>query len=93
MTDHLTQLGPRKQLSFCECNIIIENVTQKTTQESLIARLDLISKHTQDKRLLAELNSLLSKVKELTPQEFAKLRQDTLQGRVMFPLDHTIGIE
>lgn len=79
----------RKQLSFSEANILVENVNQKTTQGSFIARLDVLLKNTQDERLLAELSSLLSKVKDQTPQEFAKLKQDTLQGLVMFPPDYT----
>lgn len=78
----------RRQLSFCEVNILVENMNQKTDLGGFIARLDTLSKNTRDARLLSELESLLSKIKELTPQEFAKLKQDTLQGRVMFPPDY-----
>lgn len=81
---------PRKQLSFCEANILIENVNQKTTQIGLITRLDALSQNTQDMRLLSELNSLLSKVKELTPSEFSRLKQDTLHGKALFPPDYII---
>lgn len=90
MVEFEYQTGPRRQLSFCEANILVENMNQKTNLGSFIARLDALSKNTQDERLLAELESLLSKVKELTPQEFAKLKQDTLQGRVLFPPDYTM---
>ena len=83
-------LEPRKQLSFCEANILTENVNQKTTLVSLIARLDVLSKNTQDPRLLCELNSLLSKIKELTPPEFTKLKQDTLHGKALFPPDYNL---
>ena len=82
--------GIRRQLSFYEANILVENMSQKTNLGGFIARLDTLSRNTQDVRLLSELESLLSKIKELSPREFAKLKQDTLQGRVMFPPDYTL---
>ena len=80
----------RKQLSFCEANILIENINQKTTQGDFIARLDTLSKNTQDGRLLTELGRLLEKIKDLTPQEFLKLKHDTLAGLVLFPADYIL---
>ena len=86
----ISQIEPRKQLSFCEANILIENVNQKTTRVSLIARLDVLSEHTQDKQLQANLASLLSKIKDLTPLEFEKVKADILQGNVLFPPDYVL---
>lgn len=88
--DYLFQIEQRKKLSFCEANILIENVNQKTTQGDFIARLDALFKNTQDERLLAELNALLGKITDLTPQEFLKLKRDTLSGDVLFPADYII---
>lgn len=89
MVEYENLTGKRRQLSFCEANILVENMNQKTNLGSFIARLDTLAKNTRDDRLLSELESLLSKMKELTPQEFARLKLDTLQGRVMFPPDYT----
>lgn len=91
MTDFLPVIEIRKQLSFAEVNILLENINQKTTHGSFIARLDLLSQNTQDERLQTELLSLIEKVKDLTPQEFAKLMQATLQGDILFPADYVIG--
>lgn len=89
--DYSFHIEPRKQLSFCEAHILMENVNLSTTQGSFIARLDFLLKHTEDIRLLTELDNLLSKVKELTPTEFAQLKQDTLQRKIAFPPDYCMG--
>lgn len=81
----------RKQLSFCEALILIENVNQKTTLTGLIARLSQLSDNTTDSRLLQDLAGLLFKLKDLSPAVFAQLKQDTLLGQVLFPPDYTIG--
>lgn len=81
----------RKQLSFCEALILIENMNQKSTLTGLLARLSQMSDNTTDTRLLENLTSLLSKLKDLSPAVFAQLKQDTLLGQVLFPPDYTIG--
>ena len=90
MTDYLNYIEPRRQLSFSEAQILFENMTMLTTQISFIARLDLLLKNTQDERLSLDLDTLLSKVRELTPLEFEKLKQDTLGDKVIFPPDYCI---
>lgn len=89
MTDYLNHMEPRRQLSFSEVHILMENMTKLSTQISFIARMDSLLKNTQDKRLSLELESVLSKVKDLTPQEFEKLKQDTLGDKVLFPPDYS----
>lgn len=90
MLDYLPEFEIRKQLSFCEANIVIENLFPQTTQGDLIARLDTLSKNTQDERLLAELRSLIEKIKDLTPQEFSKLKRDKLTNNLLFPADYLL---
>lgn len=89
-TDFLPSIEIRKQLSFFEVNLLMENLNQKTTQEGLISRLVLLTQNTKDDRLLLELGNLISIVQALTPAKFAKLKQDTLLGHTLFPADYAI---
>lgn len=86
-------LESHKQLSFCEAYILIENVNQMSNQGMLIAQLTSLQGNTTDPRLLSELKSLLNKIKNLTPREFAKLKQDTRSGRVIHPSGYAIEKE
>ena len=81
----------RKQLSFFEVNLLMENINQKTTKESLVSRLVLLSQNTKDERLLLEIRSLISLVQDLTPAKFEKLKQDTFVGHTIFPADYSIS--
>ena len=90
MIEHSAQIELRKQLSFCEAYILLENVNETTTHEGLMVRLGILLENTADKRLLTEINSLLSKLKDLTAQDFSKLKQDILRGHVLFPPDYTL---
>lgn len=85
-----SELELRKQLSFFEASILIENVNQRTTQERFIARLDTLYSNTKDPRLLLELSNLLTTVKDMTPREFAKLKKDILLGRALFPPNYQL---
>ena len=75
------------RLTFHESNILIENLREQDHQ-GFIARLDNLLRNTQDPRLLAELEQLLSKLRDLTPGEYEQLRKDTIAGTVLFPPDY-----
>lgn len=89
MEDEFNSIDLRKQLSFCEAIIVTFNMNQVSTQGSFIATLDTLIQNTEDERLLGELNNLLSKIKDMTNEEFASLHKDTLLGRVVFPPDYS----
>ena len=91
MPDFEYALEIRKQLSFFEVNLLMENINQKTTKESLVSRLVMLAQNTKDERLLLEIQSLISLVQDLTPAKFEKLKQDTFAGHTMFPADYTIN--
>ena len=81
----------RKQLSFFEVNLLMENINQKTTKEGLVSRLVILAQNTKDERLLLEIQSLISLVQDLTPAKFEKLKQDTFTGHTIFPADYIIN--
>jgi len=81
----------RKQLSFLEANLLMENINMKTTKESLISRLVFLSQNTKDERLLLEIEKLIYVVQDLTPAKFEKLKQDTLLGQILFPADYILA--
>lgn len=90
MMDFSSELELKIQLSYFEASILIENVTQRTTQERFIARLDTLYRNTKDPRLLIELDNLLAIIKDMTPPEFAKLKKDVLLGQVLFPPNYQL---
>lgn len=90
MDSHM-RIEPRKQLSFCEANIVNENINQASTLVTFIAILDALEKNTKDPVLLKELRSLLNKVKDMTPQEFSQMKADAQQRKLVFPPNYTIG--
>lgn len=91
MDDFSPHIEIRKQLSFFEANLLMENINMRTTKESLISRLILLSQNTKDERLLLELKNLILILQDLTPANFEKLKQDTLLGHILFPKDYIIG--
>lgn len=81
---------PRVCLTFHEANILIENLRSQE-HAGFIERLDNLIRNTEDPRLLSELEQLLGKIKDLTPDEFSRLRADTEQGSVLFPPDYSLS--
>jgi len=71
-------------LTFEEAQILSENLKVNATYEDFFERLDKALKHTQDKYLIAELSSLIDKLKNLTPNEFIILQNDVRSKKVMF---------
>lgn len=90
MNDFSPVIKIRKQLSFFEANLLMENINMKTTKESLISRLILLSQNTKEERLILELKKLILIVQDLSPANFEKLKQDTLMGYILFPADYII---
>ena len=78
------------RLSFHEANILMENMRENQEQAAFISRLDTLAGNTEDPVLLRELETLIFKVKRLTPTEFRQLYQDTKTGKVFFPHDYPL---
>ncbi len=76
-------------LSFEEINVIIENYQSRNLPD-LIARLDNLLRNTTDPALQKVLNSVLSKVMQLTPDEYTILLSDIDQQTVLFPPYYTL---
>lgn len=78
-------------LSFEEINVLLENVQVRSLPD-LIVRLDNLIQNTTDSSLQKVLNSVLNKVKELTPNEYKILLSDIEQGKVLFPPFYRIPV-
>ena len=79
-------------LSFEEINVLLENVQLRSLPD-LIVRLDNLIQNTTDASLQKVLNSVLNKIKELTPNEYKILLSDIEQGSVLFPPFYRLPID
>ena len=55
-----------------------------------IARLDNLLRHTSDPYLVKDLESLLKKIQDLTPEEFKLLSKDIESGAIVFPPEYVL---
>lgn len=85
----IDEVKPYICLSFDEANILIQNF-RKRDFGGIIARLDNLISHTEDVYLQKELQSLLQKLRELTPEEYAKLAYDIEAGVLVFPPNYVL---
>lgn len=76
-------------LSFNEANIVIGSYFLSDFSKYLL-RLDTLLKNTKDPYLTEELQSLLEKMKTLSPDEYALLRADCERGAVLFPPNYQL---
>lgn len=87
--DHSIDDSAHQFLTFHEANILIENLRYQD-KSGFLARLGILAHHTADVVLLRELEHLTAKIINLSEQEFALLRNDTLQGAVLFPPNYPL---
>ena len=85
----IDEAKPYTCLSFDEANILIQNF-RKRDFGGIIARLDNLISHTEDVYLQKELQSLFQKLRELTPEEYAKLVYDIEAGVLVFPPNYVL---
>ena len=83
-------MPPVFHLSFLEANILIENMRENQEQAAFIVRLDTLINNTDDPVLSGELESLICKIRKLTPSEFRQLYLDTRSGKILFPHDYPL---
>jgi len=76
-------------LSFEEVNILVVNYRRQDLA-GLIARMDNLLSHTADPLLRRDLESLIRKLQNLTPEEYKLLAKDLEQGKVVFPANYPL---
>lgn len=77
------------RLTFNEANIFMENYKGRD-KASLLIHLEKLSENSYDEILRHSTISLLKKIVTLSDHEYAKLVNDAIQDRVLYPPNYFI---
>lgn len=76
---------------FNETNILKQNLFLQTdTKEILVARLSELLISAQEPVLRHSVNSLISKVNSLTPEQLKKIQQDIADKKIIATLNYKV---
>lgn len=85
----MQNFNAHQYLTFHEANILVENLRTQD-KAGFLVRLNSLTHHTTDPTLLRELENLTGKIVELSESEFTELRDDVVNGLVLFPPNYEL---